>query len=56
MCRHSLGTSQSNLRTNAVEVALPPVVMEHETPWKPAPPCEESRAVSYDRIKNHAER
>ena len=30
MCRHGLGTSQSKLRTKAVEVALPPIVREHE--------------------------
>src|SRR5208337_3615769 len=43
MCRHGLGTSQSNLCTKPMKVALPPLIKSRENAWKRAPSCDESR-------------
>ncbi len=48
------GTSQSNLRAIAVDVALPPLFTERKTAWKPAAYREKSRAVSSDRSRSIA--
>jgi hypothetical protein len=54
MRRHSLGTSQSNLRTNAVDVALSTHLREPKTPWIRAAYRRKSRAASSDRSRNIA--